>query len=525
MSDDSLTFDVVIVGAGPAGLAAAIHLKTIAPATSVCILEKGADVGAHIISGCVFNPRVLNELLPQWQQGDHPVTLRVKRERFYFYTKSQTWRLPVPPDLHNKKNFLLPLGRLCRWLADKAQGLGVEIYPGFAGAESLFDETGKVIGVQTGDQGRDEKGNPTGSYQPAVKIYAKHTLLAEGSRGSLTESLIAHFNLRKHPQSYSLGFKEIWEVDALAYTPGTVTHGIGWPLDFHTYGGGFVYHFDKQQVGVGFAVGLDYKNPFLSPFDEFQRFKTHPKIASLLRGGRRLAYGARTLTEGGWQSLPQLTFPGGAIIGCAAGFLNVSEMKGVHTAIKSGMLAAEGTQQALQGHQDDYEKRVASSWLSKNLYRVRNIRPGFHFGLIPGLTNAAIETYITRGHTPWTLSHHEDHLQWDVKAPPLSYPKPDGKITFDRTSSVFLCNTFHREPQPCHLVVKDQKRAIDETHTIYHSPEERYCPAGVYELHERSLQINATNCIHCKTCDIKDPLRNILWTVPEGGSGPRYVDM
>jgi electron-transferring-flavoprotein dehydrogenase len=531
MSDESLNFDVVIVGAGPAGLAAAIRLKQLSPTTSVCILEKGVAVGAHSLSGCVFDPCALNELIPDWLTHQAPITVPVTRDAFYLCTKKSAWRFPTPPAMRNHGNYLISLGQLCSWLAEYAQALGVEIYPGFAAIHALWDETGKVIGVRTGDLGRDASGQPTATYQPGVTLYTRHLLLGEGCRGSLSEHIIQRYKLRQanNPQTYGLGLKEIWEVDSPLYAPGTVVHTLGWPLDSSTYGGSFIYHLDQHRVAVGFVTGLDYSNPSFSPFEEFQRFKTHPLALNLLRGGRRLSYGARALNEGGWQSIPQLSFPGGALIGCSAGFLNVAKLKGTHTAMKSGMLAAESTVRVLQGQADDYEENLRQSWIAVELHPVRNIRPGFRYGIVPGLLNAAWETYITRGRSPWTLTHHADHTSLKRQTRPLTYPKPDGVITFDIPSSVYLCNTHHPEQQPCHLVLKDPTLAIQYNYEQYGSPEQYYCPAGVYEIlkteHGPQLQINAANCIHCKTCDIKDPLQNILWQPPEGGSGPRYGDM
>ena len=533
MSAESMHYDVIIVGGGPAGLSAAIRLKQLDASISVCLLEKGSEIGAHILSGNVFEPRALDELIPDWQEKGAPLTCKAHEDGFYFMTKTNRFRLPTPPQMHSKGNYIISLANLCRWLAIQAESMGVEIYPGFAGSSFLKNEKDDVIGVRTGDMGRDKNGNPTDQFQPGMEIYAKQVLLAEGCRGNLTGDAIQAYNLRADdkPQTYALGFKEIWQIDPAKHRPGYIEHAIGWPMDYSTYGGSFLYHFDDNQVLVGYVVALDYANPYLSPFEEFQRFKTHPKICSLFEGAKRIAYGARALNEGGWQSLPRLVFPGGAIIGCAAGFLNVPKIKGSHTAMKSGMLAAEGTFEVLQGRHNDYQKRLENSWVAEELKQVRNIRPGFKYGLIPGLINAAFETYITRGKSPWTLNHHRDNesLKLASKSIPIHYPKPDGKITFDRLSSVYLCNTHHPETQPNHLILNDPDLAIDYNYKLYDSPEQRYCPAGVYEIVKENetprLQINSANCIHCKTCDIKDPLQNIHWTPPEGGSGPNYGSM
>jgi electron-transferring-flavoprotein dehydrogenase len=530
---EEMRYDVVIVGAGPSGLSAAIRLKQLDPGITVCILEKGSEVGAHSISGCVLEPCALEELFPDWRERGAPVTTPVVEDHFWYLTKNYRLQLPTPPQMRNKGNYIISLSQFCRWLGYQAEALGVEIYPGFAATEPIFSNEGDLCGVKTGDQGRGRDGNPTSSFQSGIAIYGKQILIGEGCRGSLAETIMQHFKLRdtSNPQTYGLGLKEIWQVKSEMHKQGTVVHSVGWPLDFQTYGGSFLYHLDNNQVAVGFVAGLDYQNPYLSPFEEFQRFKTHPAIRPLFEGGARLSYGARALNEGGWQSIPKLTFPGGSLIGCSAGFLNVPKIKGTHTAMKSGMLSAEGVVETLRGRANDYEKRLRQSWVATELYKVRNIRPGFRWGIIPGLINAALETYVFRGRSPWTLQNHADnqqlHLAKDCK--PIAYSKPDGIVTFDRLSSVFLCNIHHPENQPNHLKLKEPELAISHNLELYDSPEQRYCPAGVYEIVKQEqksyLQINSANCIHCKTCDIKDPLLNIHWVPPEGGSGPNYSDM
>lgn len=537
MPREFMEYDVVIVGAGPSGLAAAIRLRQLNPNIRVCVVEKGSEVGANILSGAVIEPHALNELIPDWQARGAPLLTPATEDQFIFLTQKRAFRLPTPPTMHNQGNYVISLGNLCRWLAKQAEELGVEIYPGFGAAELLYDEHGKVYGVATGDMGIDKEGNKTDRYQPGMELHAKQTILAEGCRGSLTKMAIAKFHLDKNcdPQTYGIGIKELWEVDPKKHHPGLVKHTVGWPLDFKTYGGSFLYHLENNQVAVGFVIGLDYENTFLDPFKEFQRFKTHPAIRDTFIDGKRIAYGARALNEGGFQSIPKLTFPGGMLIGDTAGFLNVPKIKGSHTAMKSGMIAAE----TIAGHWDNlsdeliaYPERLKNSWVWSELHQVRNIRPGFHKGLFRGLINAAIDTYIFRGRAPWTLKNHADYKQLkkakDCKK--IEYPKPDGIITFDKLSSVFLSNTNHEENQLCHLQLKNPALAIEVNYEEYDSPETRYCPAAVYEIVKLDdgkpyLQINAQNCIHCKTCDIKDPRQNINWVVPEGGGGPNYPNM
>ena len=533
---EQMEFDVVVVGAGPSGLAAAIRLKQLAPDIAVCVVEKAAEVGAHILSGVVLEPRALDELLPNWREMDPPEFTPATEDRFYYLTEVASIRMPNPPQMHNAGNYIGSLGNLCRWLGTQAEALGVEIYPGFAAAD-LIEEDGRIVGIVTGDMGVGRDGEPTSNYAPGMELRATYTIFAEGCRGSLTKKLSARFGLAKdsQTQTYGIGIKELWEIPAENHKPGYIAHTTGWPLTSDTYGGSWLYHWGKNLVSYGMVIGLDYQNPYLSPFEEMQRLKTHSEMSKHFAGGRRIAYGARALVEGGFQSIPKLTFPGGCLVGDTAGFMNVPKIKGTHTAMKSGMLAAEAVTAALAGDRPaeptGYREALDDSWLAAELHKVRNIRPGFsRFGQLGGLINAALETYVLRGHAPWTLKHpHRDNetLRKAVDSKPITYPKADGTLTFDRLSSVFISNTNHEENQPVHLKLRDPSRAIAVNWAEYRSPETRYCPAGVYEIvgadtDTPALQINAQNCVHCKTCDIKDPTQNIDWCTPEGGGGPVY---
>ena len=541
---ESMEYDVVIVGAGPSGLAAAIRLKQLAAQhdqeLSVFVLEKGSEVGAHILSGAVVEPRALNELFPDWQERGAPLHTPAGEDQFLFLSRARSYRLPTPPQMNNHGNYIISLGNLCRWLATQAEELGVEIYPGFAAAEVLYNSDGAVVGVATGDMGIGRDGQPTEQFAPGMELRARYTLFAEGCRGSLTKTLFEQFKLREgvDPQTYGIGIKELWEIDPAQHQLGKIVHTVGWPLDASTYGGSFLYHLENNQVAVGFVVGLGYENPHLSPFEEFQRFKTHPDIRPTFEGGRRMAYGARAISAGGFQSIPKLTFPGGLLIGDTAGFLNAPKIKGTHTAMKSGMVAAEAVFAAVRAGRSadevtDYPEALQKSWLWEELYQVRNIKPSFSWGLWAAIAYSALDTYMLRGKAPWTLHHKPDHakLKKASGCPKIDYPKPDGKVSFDRLSSVFISNTNHGEDQPCHLTLKDPAVPIQVNLAWYDAPEQRYCPAGVYEIIRDSegnnprLQINAQNCVHCKTCDIKDPTQNINWVTPEGGGGPNYPNM
>ena len=542
-----MEFDVVIVGGGPAGLAAAIRLKQLNGDTSVCLIEKGAEIGAHILSGAIMDPRALNELLPDWQAQNAPLDTPVSEDRFLILTESGGWKLPnflLPDCFQNHGNYIISLGNLCRWLGQQAEALGVEIYPGFAGAEVLYREDGAVAGVATGDMGVGRDGQPTAAFQQGMELRGKYTLFAEGCRGSLGKQLEARFALRGEadPQVYGIGIKELWEVTPEQHVPGLVMHTAGWPLAADTYGGSFCYHYSNDNgdrlVAIGCVIGLAYSNPYLSPFEEFQRLKTHPKIRPMLEGGKRISYGARALAAGGLQALPKLIFPGGALIGDDAGFLVASRIKGSHAAIKSGMMAAEAAAEALgqDRHGDElvaYPEKFRDSWLFEELHKARNFKPWMSKGLYFGSLMFGIDQQLFRGRAPWTLRLSADHLKLKKAADcqKIEYPKPDGVISFDRLSSVFLSNTHHEENEPCHLTLKDPEVPIKVNLALYDAPEQRYCPAGVYEiLYDESganprLQINAQNCVHCKTCDIKDPTQNIVWVTPQGGEGPVYPGM
>jgi len=547
---EAMEFDVVVVGAGPAGLATAIHLQQLARANgwklSVCVLEKGAEPGAHILSGAIMDPRALIELFPDWPQRGAPLNLQVTRDEFLFLSQTAARRTPdwlLPECFANRGNYIVSLGEVTRWLAQQAEALDVSVFPGFAASQVLYDDNGAVMGVATGDMGLQKDGTPGANFERGMELHARYTIFAEGARGHLGRQLIEKFKLdaHSHPQTYGIGLKELWQIDPAQHELGLAVHTAGWPLENDTYGGSFLYHLHDHRVAIGFVVGLDYKNPWLSPFEEFQRFKTHPAIRRYLKGGKRLAYGARAMTTGGILSLPKTIFPGGALVGCEAGFLNASRIKGSHAAIKSGMLAAGAVFEALvSGRSRDellaYPQAFENSWLKTELMQAKNFKQWFKKGRNIATFMTGIEQWVLPKlgiyNPPWTLhrrQHDYECLEPAEKHPQIHYPKPDNSLTFDRLSSVFLSSTYHDEDQPCHLTLKNTQTPVTINLTQYAGPEARYCPAGVYEFvnegEQPRLQINAQNCIHCKTCDIKDPTQNIVWVTPQGGNGPNYPAM
>ena len=535
-----MEYDVVIVGAGPSGLSAAIKLKQLSKEAdkdlSVCVVEKGSEVGAHILSGAVIETKALDELIPDWKTRNCPLKTKANEDKFLYLTKTKSYQLPTPPQMHNEGNYIISLSDFTKWLAEQAELLEVEIYPGFSASEILFNDKNKVIGIATCDMGRLKDGSEGPNFEQGIELHSKQTIFSEGCRGHLGKTLIQKFNLdaESSPQTYGIGIKELWEILPEKSNPGNILHTTGWPLKSDTYGGSFLYHLDKNKISIGFVIGLDYKNPYLSPYMEFQRFKHHPDIKKILEGGRRINYGARALNEGGVQSLPKLTFPGGMLVGCEAGFLNVPKIKGTHLAMKSGMIAASSIFENIDINEEisNYEDEIKNSWIWSELYEVRNIRPSFKWGFWKAIVYSAIDTYIFRGKAPWTLDHHgTDHesLENKNKHEKINYPKPDNVISFDRLTNVSFSGTNHEENQPCHLTLKNEEVPIKTNLELYDNPETLYCPAGVYEIvmndNKPKLQINAQNCVHCKTCDIKDPTQNINWITPQGGGGPNYQGM